>query len=520
MKGKNQTLERGIKFAVLILSLILPAIISFLIYSIYQTTASSLDAFSHLYIPKNIIHNGINSTIKNLGTVWLPFYHILLLPLVAFNQLYFTGLAGTIWGTILLFLITSIILRFLAFPENIFASLIFILHPYILLFTITPMNEILTIFLLLFTAFHFYQFLEKDKGLTPVIIGVILGTLTRYEFYPIPFLILPFLIKRKKEKGNWLKLITLSVFLFSGIIFWVFWNQFLFSDPLFFFRHPVTKDVVGTLTYAKSLSKVWNFHWRVTKELFGILPIFSTLGIILLLIKGKIKLLLTLLLLITPFFTHFFLAYQNISLGYARFFLLSFPGFLLFAFVLAREFTISIGKRFVPPYFFSLIIFLLCLPTLKVNYPVLKIGRNHYYSKINIPDLDINYPRTSSYLKTFQHFFSGIKMGKGQILIPFNQEFQVISFALHLSPEQIFDSYDGQSLLLAMEKPAQFCDFILFPISPTPFCSIFQKYYKGKYFVLSFLESESYQKEILSHFTLIREGEGLRLYKKRTAIDF
>ncbi|MEO0120506.1 MAG: hypothetical protein ABIK40_04475, partial [candidate division WOR-3 bacterium] len=69
-----------LKILIFLLSFIIPLLTAFYFYQRFLNTSSSLDGLSHLYIAKNIIHNGKYSTIKNLGTVWLPLYHLLLIP--------------------------------------------------------------------------------------------------------------------------------------------------------------------------------------------------------------------------------------------------------------------------------------------------------------------------------------------------------------------------------------------------------------------------------------------------------
>uniref|UniRef100_A0A7C3UQG2 Glycosyltransferase RgtA/B/C/D-like domain-containing protein n=1 Tax=candidate division WOR-3 bacterium TaxID=2052148 RepID=A0A7C3UQG2_UNCW3 len=509
---RKQKLEKPLKAFVLILTISLPLILSSFLYSNYQTTASSFDALSHLYIAKNVIHNGEKSGIRNLGTVWLPLYHICLLPFVFFNQLYFSGFAGTILGVALLFFSTLIIFRFLSFPENIFSAFLFISHPYLLISAISPMTEILAIFLFLFTAYQFHRFLERGKGIVPLIIGVILGTLTRYEFYPIPFLLLPFLISRLRKTGSWLRLLIFSFLPFLGIVFWFFWNHLLFSDPMFFFHHPVTEGTVGRLPYSYSWRKVLSLNFALLKELFGIIPFFSLFGIFLLIGKKRVDLLFPFLFLIVPSLTHLLLAYHNISLLYARFFLLSFSGLILLAFIPIKE---IFSKKPIFSYLFPLVILFLYLPTLIANYSIIRTGKNHYGDKIPIPDLDIDYPKVSNHLKIPQNFFSDMEISSARILIPFNQEFQSISFALHLTPERIFDPYDDDLILRIMEKPQDFCNFLLLPTEPTPFCIRFREYYKGKYFVLSFWEDAKYHRMVLTNFSLVKESKGLRLYKKK-----
>jgi len=507
--------EKWLKVTVLLLSVILPAVIAFSINKTFQTTAPSLDALSHLYIAKNVIHNGSNSGIRNLGTIWLPFYHTLLFPFVAIDALYFTGFAGTFLGIILLFATTFIFLRFLPYPNNLCAALLFISHPYLLLLTGSSMTETLTILLLLFTAYYFHQFLKTGKGMPYLIIGVVLGTLTRYEFYPIPFFILPFFIWRLKKNlvGGRLRVLAktyyLPLLLFAGIFFWLFWNGLLFSDPLFFYRHPVVKDTVGRLYYAGSILKVVRFNCSVLKELFGYLPLFSALGILTLIGKRKLTSLLAFAILVSPLVIHSFLAYHNISLGYARFFLLSFPGLILLAFSFVQHLPNKILRW--PGLFTILLLYLLSiLPAYKTK----SLGTNHYQDKIILPDKDINYPKVSHHLKDLKSFFNGLDLSSSHILIPFNQEFQVISFALRLRPEMLFDAYDEPLILEIMKRPWDFCDYILLPLQPTSFCYRFQNYYQGDYFVLKFFEQEAYREKIFYHFNLIRESRNYKLYQR------
>ncbi len=509
----SQKTKRALEIIPLLLASILPLTISLHLYNRFGTTASSLDALSHLYIPKNVIHNGPFSGIRNIGTVWLPLYHLLLLPFVAIDTLYFTGFAGTILGIIFLFsaiyLMLSLSKKLFAFPYNIFASLCLLLNPYILLYTVSPMTEILTIFLLLFTAYHFSQFLQAEKGMWHLIIGVVLGTLTRYEFYPIPFLILPFFLARLKEKS---KNPFLSLLLFSGISFWLLWNELLFSDPFFFFRHPTTKDSVAHLSYAGSIKKTLSHNRFILKELFGYLPIFSAAGILYLLLKRRWKILLPLLLLISPLFLHILLSYSNISLGHSRFFLLSFPGLILFSFSLLS----AIGNKSLRHQL--LLIFLLSyfLP-LFPTYSVINSGENHYKEKINPSHQDINYPAVSQHLRNFRDFCQNLDLHSSFTLIPVNQEFQAISFALRIRPERLFDAYDHPHLLTIMNEPENFCDYILLPQSPSFFCHRFQNYYQGQYFVMRFFTNKEYRRNILSHFKIVRKGKEIELYKRSFA---
>lgn len=56
------------------------------------------DAMSHLTIARRLI-DGQNPGFQQLGTVWLPFPHLLMVPFVASMLLFHTGIAGSIVGT-------------------------------------------------------------------------------------------------------------------------------------------------------------------------------------------------------------------------------------------------------------------------------------------------------------------------------------------------------------------------------------------------------------------------------------
>src|SRR3989344_2191374 len=53
------------------------------------------DAESHLNIAKRVIH-GLPPGFAQLGGIWLPLPHILMIPFVYFDWLWRTGLAGSI----------------------------------------------------------------------------------------------------------------------------------------------------------------------------------------------------------------------------------------------------------------------------------------------------------------------------------------------------------------------------------------------------------------------------------------
>src|SRR5690242_9913139 len=56
------------------------------------------DAQAHLVIARRVFDN-LTPGLAQLGGVWLPLLHILMLPFVVNNFLFYTGLAGTLVNT-------------------------------------------------------------------------------------------------------------------------------------------------------------------------------------------------------------------------------------------------------------------------------------------------------------------------------------------------------------------------------------------------------------------------------------
>jgi hypothetical protein len=104
------------------------------------------DAESHLNISKRVVHS-ITPGLAQVGGIWLPLPHLLMVPFVAIEPLYRTGLAGSIVSGIAyvisclyLFKIVMLLTKksWVAFT----AVLLFALNPNILYMQATPMTEI------------------------------------------------------------------------------------------------------------------------------------------------------------------------------------------------------------------------------------------------------------------------------------------------------------------------------------------------------------------------------------------
>ena len=218
------------------------------------------DAESHLNIAKRVI-DSLTPGFAQLGGIWLPLPHLLLVPFVYFNFLWRTGLAGSIVSGIC-FIISSIFLYKLVFlvtqnkPAAFFGALTFMLNPNILYLQSTPMSELTLIVFFVLSSYYFIKYIMGQNDLPSLLLASFYGfcaTISRYDgwflvavealvllLYVIPWKDLPKNFRRPlqflktsyaKAEG---KLILFSTLAFFGIALWLGWGWLILGDPLYF----------------------------------------------------------------------------------------------------------------------------------------------------------------------------------------------------------------------------------------------------------------------------------------------
>jgi hypothetical protein len=165
------------------------------------------DAEAHLNIARRIVDSR-NAGYDQLGTVWLPLPHLLMLPFVGHDVLWRSGLAGTIPGVTCFALAGTLLF---AAARRVFSSTaaafctvaLFALNPNLLYLQSVPMTEpvfFMALFGLLYCTVVFYQ----RPSILPVLgAGVfsIAASLTRYEGWSlIPFVTIYFLLASKENR--------------------------------------------------------------------------------------------------------------------------------------------------------------------------------------------------------------------------------------------------------------------------------------------------------------------------------
>ena len=145
------------------------------------------DAYAHMLITRRVFDN-VTPGLAQLGAVWLPLPHVVMLPFIWNNYLWYTGLAGTIPSMICYQIATVyIFLSARRLTQNSRASfigtLLFILNPNVLYLQTTALSEIVLIATLTAASYYFLAWVQEDKLNYLILSGfaTCLATLSRYD---------------------------------------------------------------------------------------------------------------------------------------------------------------------------------------------------------------------------------------------------------------------------------------------------------------------------------------------------
>lgn len=207
-------------------------------------TLALTDQSAHLNFAR-LTFDSFTPGLSQIG-FWPPLLHILMIPAVIIWPLFFSGLAG--FFTLFPFLILGSVLLYrtlLLFTQKkiygVLGILIFLLNPYVLYYTATPMMEVLFIVNLIIVAYFFSLWVINGRLRDIIFCGVFVSfaSLSRFEgliLIPIvAILVLANLLRRRKRYAE----IEATEILFGflailGLIFILFFSR-AYSDSFFTF---------------------------------------------------------------------------------------------------------------------------------------------------------------------------------------------------------------------------------------------------------------------------------------------
>jgi Dolichyl-phosphate-mannose-protein mannosyltransferase len=213
------------------------------------------DAEAHLNIARRIVDSHTPGY-DQLGTVWLPLPHLLMLPFVRSDSLWRSGLAGAIpsaLGFIAagVFLFAAVRRVFDSTAAAATAAALFAGNPNLLYLQSTAMGEAAFFACLMALLYCSVRFRQTQGWGAAAGAGVAcaLGTLARYEaWFLIPFATAYFLIAAKRRRAGVALLFAVPAVL--GPLYWMGHNWWLTGDALDFYRGPYSaRAIQGSAPY-------------------------------------------------------------------------------------------------------------------------------------------------------------------------------------------------------------------------------------------------------------------------------
>lgn len=253
------------------------------------------DAYAHLLIARRLFDNAAPG-LAQLGGVWLPLPHLLMIPFIWNDTLWSTGLAGSI-PSMGAYVIAAGYLYLAArrlthdSRASFLGTLVFVLNPNILYLQATPLSELVLIAALTAGAYYFLVWAQEDqpKQLIWAAATMFLATVSRYDGWPLFLAALALIALIGRLKGHSWGRIQGNLLVFGtlgglGIGLWLCWCAIIFGDPLYFQRGPFSAQaqqkslIAAKLLYTDhNLWQSLRYYAIASSETLG--PLLFVLGI-------------------------------------------------------------------------------------------------------------------------------------------------------------------------------------------------------------------------------------------------
>ncbi|MCH7951791.1 hypothetical protein IH980_03585 [Patescibacteria group bacterium] len=234
------------KYAVLLIAIVL-SLVAIGVFTHFYESGLGLaynDARSHLDIGRRVVE-GLKPGLAQLGSVWLPLPHILMIPTVWNDFMWHSGLSGAIQSMVSFVATGVLIYQFLkklgvGLLARFFGVLVFVTNLNILYLQSTAMTELLLIATMTAGAYYVLVWHKEEKilHLIKAAFFIMLASLVRYDGWFLLFLasvLIGFTALRKRGyKTTEGILILFGTLAGLGIALWFLWNLLIFKDPLYF----------------------------------------------------------------------------------------------------------------------------------------------------------------------------------------------------------------------------------------------------------------------------------------------
>jgi hypothetical protein len=223
------------------------------------------DAVAHLGIARRILDSR-NPGLVQLGGVWLPLPHLLMLPFVQKVEWWQNGLAGA-WPSLICYIASVAgiyrLARWMMIPRwALAATALYALNPNLLYLSTTAMTEPLFLMLLIWTTLLTIECVAAIRGARPsavsrrlllLAIFIVASVFTRYDGWILGaavWCVVTFSLARNREV--WRKVAPVfavfTLLVIAGPVSWLAYNQHFFHDPLDFLRGPYSAAAIEKKT--------------------------------------------------------------------------------------------------------------------------------------------------------------------------------------------------------------------------------------------------------------------------------
>jgi len=216
------------------------------------------DGIAHMEGARRIF-DSLTPGYPEIGSVWLPLYHLVVAPLAINDFLWRTGLGGSLVSTAAFVLAAWFLFR-LVFEMNrsLAAASVtlagFLLCPNMLYLASTPLTEPLAILWAVLVVYGLFRYQQSGRigALVGSALAAFLGTLTRYDgWFLLPFAALFVLLARPAPRATRVRhALLFFVIAGTGPVLWLLHNAYRFGNALEFYNGPFSAQAI----YARQLA--------------------------------------------------------------------------------------------------------------------------------------------------------------------------------------------------------------------------------------------------------------------------
>lgn len=258
------------------------------------------DSLTHMKIARLVVR-GYQPGVAQLGGVWLPVQHLLMLPLIWNDWAFRSGVAGAA-PSVLGFVVTGLFVYFLTFRithqhlAGVVAVTVLASNPNALYMQAVPMSDMILPAFITGSIYVLVKWSVEPRHLGYLVLAAgmtFVATLTRYEGWGLAVgevVIVAYVVARKRlgRGASQAYAISFGMLALYGIVLWFLWNALIFGNPLYFSRGAFSADAVNSATrrYLDTLRPTAQGNiWMAAADALGAVywnagPFVSAIGVV------------------------------------------------------------------------------------------------------------------------------------------------------------------------------------------------------------------------------------------------